>query len=102
MSAKSILQNNKDYCFICKRHKSADFYGLDKHHIYFGAYRNKSEKYGLFVFICHNECHIFGERSVHRNYEVDTALKKYTQKKAMQHYGWSKEDFLKIFGKNYI
>jgi hypothetical protein len=102
MSAKSIVQNNTENCFICKRHKSAVLGGLDKHHIYFGSYRNKSEKYGLFVFICHNECHIFGNKSVHRNANVDLALKKYAQAKAMKHYGWSKEQFIEIFGKNYI
>ena len=96
------LQKDKERCFICKKHKNAVFGGLDKHHIYYGANRNKSEKYGLFVFICHNECHIFGNKSVHRNAAVDLALKKYAQAKAMKHYGWSKEDFRKEFGKNYL
>ena len=99
---KSIIQTNTDYCFICKKHRQAVFGGLDKHHIYNGAYRNKSEKMGLFVFICHNECHIFGEKSVHKNAEVDLALKRYAQKKAMEHYGWSIEEFIKICGRNYL
>jgi hypothetical protein len=98
----SIIQTNTDYCFICKRHRKAVFGGLDKHHIYGQAYRNKSEKMGLFVFICHYDCHIFGDKSVHKNAKVDLALKRYAQKKAMEYYGWSIEDFRKEFGKNYI
>ena len=96
------LQPDKEHCFICKRHKDAVLGGLDLHHVYFGSYRNKSEKYGLVVFICHNECHIFGNKSVHRNAAVDLALKRYVQKKAMKYYGWSKEQFVELFGRNYL
>lgn len=96
---KSIIQTNTDYCFICKRHKSADFYGLDKHHIYSGAYRNKSEKYGLYAFICHDKCHLNG---VHKNHKIDLALKQYAQRKAMEYYGWSIDEFREIFGRNYL
>jgi hypothetical protein len=39
---------------------------------------------------------------VHRNSVVDRALKATAQKIAMKHYGWSIDDFIKIFGKNYI
>ena len=75
---------------------------LDCHHIFGAANRNKSEKYGLKVYIHHSKCHIFGENSVHRNAEVDRALKAMAQKIAMRRYGWTIEDFRKIFGRNYI
>lgn len=75
---------------------------LDCHHVFGGANRKTSEAYGLKVYIHHSKCHIFGENSVHKNAEVDRALKRIMQKKAMQHYGWSVDEFIKIFGKNYI
>jgi hypothetical protein len=40
--------------------------------------------------------------SVHYNHEIELALKQAAQKKAMAHYGWDVEAFIKIFGKNYI
>lgn len=75
---------------------------LDKHHIFGASNRNNSEKYGLFVWICHTRCHIFGVNAVHRNKAQDNELKAFAQRKAMEHYKWSKDDFRAVFGKNYI
>lgn len=98
---KSIIQQDKTHCYICGKNAKADYHGLDEHHCYGGAYRKLSEKYGLKVYICHSECHIFGKNSVHQNTEIDNALKARVQQIAMKHYGWSIDDFRKIFGKNY-
>jgi hypothetical protein len=70
--------------------------------VFFGALRSKSEKYGLTVYIHHNKCHIFGENAVHRNAEVNRKLQAIAQKKAMEHYGWDREQFIKEFYKNYL
>jgi hypothetical protein len=98
--AESIIQKDKTKCFICKQNPCGD--PLDKHHIFGAALRSKSERYGLTVYIHHSKCHIFGKVSVHHNAELDRALKAKTQKIAMAHYGWTTEEFIKIFGKNYI
>lgn len=45
---KSILQNEK-VCFLTGTTKD-----LDKHHIMNGALRDKSEKYGLWVWLNHD------------------------------------------------
>ena len=87
-------------CFLCGRNGSRD--PLDKHHIFGGAYRKKSEKYSLVVYLCHDSCHIFGENAVHKNAETMLALHRYGQEKAMRENGWSVEDFIKVFGKNYL
>jgi hypothetical protein len=97
---KSILQKDKTKCFICKQNPCGD--PLDKHHCFFGALRDKSERYGLTVYIHHNKCHIFGENAVHRNAEVNHHLQAYAQKKAMEHYVWDTERFIKEFYKNYL
>ena len=78
---------------------TGDRNALHEHHIYGGARRKLSEKYGLKVYLHHNECHLNG---VHKNAELNRELKAKVQEIAMEHYGWSIEDFVRIFGKNYI
>lgn len=100
---KSIIQPEKDCCFLCGRNENAEYFGLDEHHVFGGnANRKISEKYGLKVYLCHDRCHETGKYSVHKNAEVANALKAKVQKKAMEHYGWSIEDFIRIIGKNYV
>jgi hypothetical protein len=67
-----------------------------------GADKKKSEKYGLMVYLHHGKCHIFGKNSVHQNASVNNALKAKAQEIAMERYGWTTEDFIKIFGRNYL
>lgn len=97
--AKSIIQTDKTRCYFCGRNAYADYWGIDEHHVFSGANRKKSERYGLKVYLCHNSCHLNG---VHKNAELNRWLRADVQKKAMKHYGWTTEDFIKLFGKNYI
>jgi hypothetical protein len=89
-----------NYCWLCGRNGSVD--RLDRHHIFPGAYRDKSEKYGLVVYLCHSECHIFGQYAVHHNARTMLELKQFGQRKVMQEQGWDTEDFIREFGKNYL
>ena len=75
---------------------------LDLHHIFGSSNRKKSEKYGLVVYLCHDSCHIFGEKAVHNNAEIMQVLHEYGQRKAMRENGWTVDDFRRVFGKNYI
>ena len=96
----SIIQKDTSRCFLCGMVGCSD--PLDKHHIFEGALRNKSEKYGLTVYLHHNKCHIFGENSAHVNAKVNRRLKQIAQREAMAHYGWTEEDFRREFYKNYL
>lgn len=87
-------------CWLCGRNGTAE--PLDKHHIFGGAYRKKSEKYGLTVYLCHGSCHIFGEKAVHSCRETMDELHRYGKKMAMERMGWTKEDFMREFGRNYL
>lgn len=98
--ADSIIQRDKTHCYICEMNECGDH--LDKHHIFGGALRDKSEQYGLFVYIHHNKCHIFGKNSVHMNRAIQSKLEQIAQKKAMAYYSWTAEDFSRIFYKNYL
>ena len=90
----------KDHCWLCGRNGRSD--PLDRHHIFGGPNRKLSEKYGLVVYLCHDRCHLNGEYAAHKNKETADLLHRCGQRKAMYENGWTKEDFIRVFGKNYI
>lgn len=91
---KSIIQSNKNICFLCGRKAQ------EEHHIFFGtANRKLSEKYGLKVYLC-AYCHRISKYAVHNNKETDIKLKIIGQRKFEEEY--PKLNFLEIFGKNYL
>lgn len=94
--AKSILQVDTHSCFLCGSHN-----WIEEHHVFGGANRKLSEKYGLKVYLCH-WCHNEPPNGVHHNAEAAQKVKAYAQRKAMYHYGWTEDDFRRIFGKNYL
>ena len=86
-------------CFLCGRNGSTD--PLDRHHIFNGAYRKKSEQYGLVVRLCHYRCHLYGKYAVHNNPETRMYLKHLGQQKVMEEQGWDTKRFIVEFGKDY-
>ena len=87
-------------CWLCGRNGTAD--PLDKHHIFGGANRTKSDRLGLVVPLCHSRCHENGPEAVHRNGETMQRLHEYGQKLAMERFGWTIEEFRLEFGRNYL
>lgn len=87
-------------CWLCGENGYAD--PLDKHHIFGGANRKKSERMGLYVYLCHDKCHIFGRNAAHRNKDTMLKLHQYGQRKAMEENDWDIERFIAEFGKNYL
>lgn len=87
-------------CFLCKRNGRGD--RLERHHIFGAANRNKSEKYGLVVWLCGERCHRLGPYSAHQNAQVADYLHRYGQEQYMREQGKTKEDFIAEFGKNYL
>ena len=93
---KSIIQDDMDSCYFC----GATRY-LEKHHVFGGALRKKSERLGLTVRLCHN-CHNEPPGGVHHNAVQMLILHRTGQRAAQARYGWRIEDFIREFGKNYI
>lgn len=91
---KSIMTDNEEQCFLCHRYGA-----LEWHHIFGGANRQNSTKYGLVVPLCH-ACHNEPPDGVHFNQERMLDLKKQGQR--MFESIESHEDFMRIFGKNYL
>lgn len=87
-------------CWLCGKNGAGD--PLERHHIFQGPLRDKSEKYGLVVYLCGSECHREGKRSVHRCRETRDELMKWGQRKAMDEQGWDVERFREEFGKNFL
>lgn len=94
--ANSIIQTEKK-CLFC-----GGVRWLECHHIFGGNPNRKlSEKYGLKVWLCHSH-HNEPPNGVHFNAEIRKRLQAKAQKIAMRHYEWTIEEFIKIFGKNYL
>lgn len=94
--SKSIMQKEKK-CFVCETPNN-----LHEHHVIYGvANRKKSEEYGLKVWLCQE--HHVGSNGVHNNIALDYELKAIAEIKWLT-YDWSRSinDFVKIFGKNYL
>ena len=96
----SIIQKDREHCIMCG--KNGGYWGLEEHHVYSGyGIRPLSEKYGLKVYLCH-DCHNEPPNGVHQNKKRRLLLQRVVQKKAMQHYKWTTEQFIEIFRKNYL
>lgn len=90
--APCIMQK-AERCYMCAR--SGD---LQRHEIYGAANRDKSKAYGLWVLLC-PECH---DHLHFRDAMQKLELREQGQIEAMQHYGWTKKEFLERFGKSYV
>jgi hypothetical protein len=89
---KSIMQHDK-YCFLCFRST-----GLERHHVFAGvANRKISEKYGLWIWLCH-DCHT-GKDGAQYSKEIGLKLKHAAQRAFEKDH--SRNQWMQIIGKNY-
>ena len=83
-------------CHICGR-----WTHTERHHIFGGANRRRSERDGLVVNLC-VLCHREGKNAVHRSAETMQMLHEYGQRLWMERTGGSVEEFRGAYGKNYL
>jgi hypothetical protein len=102
---RSIIAGDRDdTCHYCGR---VGF--VHKHHIFGGANRKWSEKYGLFVHLCPYH-HNMSDRGIHFNKEMREEYQKLGQyyfelQYALEHgvgEAEAKAEFMRIFGRNYM
>lgn len=84
-------------CFLCGR-----WGWMELHHIFSGPNRKLSEKYGLTVLLCGESCHRNGAKAAHRNKDTALMLHQYGQRKYMSEQGATVEQFISVFGRNYL
>lgn len=94
MNEKSIMPPSHLYA-------TERFEGSHRHEVFFGSNRRKSIKLGLYVFLT-PEMHNMSNKGVHFNRDFDLRLKRIAQRTAMEYYGWSVEQFIKEFGRNFL
>lgn len=91
---ESIITKDMEHCFEC----GSPY--VQVHHCLHGtANRKLADKYKLIVPLC--VTHHTGAHGVHKNALFDLRLKKIAQKAFEREIG-TREDFMKIFGKNYL
>ena len=92
---QSILQKQKE-CYI-----TGSTYNLHKHHIYGNANRDISEKNGFWVYLV-GRLHNQSDDGVHckNGYELNLKLKKECQMKFEEQH--SREEFMRLIGRNYL
>jgi coenzyme F420-reducing hydrogenase beta subunit len=87
-------------CWLCGANGACD--PLEEHHIFGGALRKKSEKYGLTVYLCGDQCHRNGTFAVHKNAKTMQRLHEHGELKWLAEHHATIEDFRKEFYKNYL
>lgn len=85
----SILTKDLEHCYICKHKKE------DLHELIGGRNRQISMRYGLVIPLC---------RKCHETIENDETLKEKWHKVAQKEFKsyYKSENFVQIFGKNYL
>ena len=87
----SILTNDLEYCVICRAKKE------QLHEVCFGRNRINSIKYGLVIPLCS-----LHHAEMHRNKEWQDYWYIVAQKKFMDYYHKSIDEFIEIFKINYL
>lgn len=87
----SIFTDDLDTCMFC------GMSATDLNEIFRGRNRRNSMKYGTVQPLC-RKCH----NKITDNTELETKWKIKGQKKVMEYYKMTKEEFIEIFGRNYL
>lgn len=95
MNRFSILQDEKK-CYVCGQKL-----GLHTHEVFFGKNRQNSIKDGCCVYLCGMH-HNLSKEGVHLNHSLDLKLKKEMEKKWLETYDETIENFIERYGRNYI
>jgi len=80
-------------CWVCGR-----VTGLEKHHVMGGPNRRLSEEYGLTVWLCRE--HHTGDTGVHHDRDLSLQLRQAAQVAFERDH--SREEWMRIFGRNYL
>lgn len=88
----SVFTDNMEHCYFTGTSP------VERHHIFGGAYRKKSEKYG-FVVPLRPDLHPNGVHAGKSAKQVDAILKRMAQEYYESHIG-TREEFIEEFGKS--
>lgn len=93
--SKSLLSTERE-CLVCRTTRD-----LHKHHIFYGAGRRKiSEREGCWCWLCARH-HNMSNQGVHFDRSLDLRIKQMCQG-AWETANGTTEDFIRLFGRNYL
>lgn len=81
-------------CDLCRRRDRP----LQRHEVFHGPFRKRAKALGCWLWIC-DVCH---DRLHFRDAQFQLYTKQLMQQTAMEHYGWTVEQFRAEFGRNYL
>ena len=91
---KSVFTDDMDHCYFTGTAP------VERHHIYGGANRARSEKYGYIIPLAPH-LHPNGVSAGKNAREIDLHLKQMAQRHYEERHG-TREDFIKEFGKSWL
>lgn len=91
---RSVFTDDMDHCYFTGTAP------VERHHIWGGANRKNSEKYG-FVIPLRPDLHPNGAQVGKNAAEIDMKLKQMAQEYFEEHYG-TRDEFRRIFGKSVL
>lgn len=89
---KKIKLQERRECWVCGTTQ------VEEHHCFNGPNRHISDKYGLTIYLCHE--HHTGDTGVHFDPVLRLKVKREAQRKFEAVHG--NEEFMRIFGRNYL
>ena len=95
MRRYSIIQDKKE-CFVCGTSQN-----IHMHEVFFGKNRQKSIEDGCCVYLC-GKHHNQSNEGVHFNHNLDLELKQTLERKWIEYYNKTIDDFIQRFGRNYL
>ena len=96
MKRYSIITNNLERCIECGNKN------VELHEVFFGKNRNKSIEDGLVIPLCKNFHHRGNLIGIHQDKELNLKYKRIAQKKWLEYYNKTTDDWIKRYGRNYI
>lgn len=89
---ESRMQSDLSVCYLCGKPLSKG----DKHHVFNGAKRDRSEEDGMFIHV-HRVCHNY----IHNHPMTAQTIKARGQKVFEEQIG-DRDEFIKRYGKSYL
>ena len=100
---ESIIQPKDGTCYLCmKLHNDYSVKYTEEHHVYFGpGQRAVSEANGFKVHLCRkHHTHNGGPEAVHRNHDTCLIVQQDVQRAFEKTH--SREEFMRLIGRNYL
>ena len=88
----SLFTSDLEHCIICGKKKD------NLHEVFYGKNRQNSIKYNCILPLCLD--HHTGKNGIHSNKKMDLYYKQLCQKKLEEN--CNRDDFIKLFGRNYL